>query len=88
MAEYIGRAKAIELIERYDKDTAIREIKRLPAADVRPERHGRWIICSDGYYPYCSECTREPQGKEMTDYCPNCGAKMDGEDGFCSTRKW
>ncbi len=76
MAEYIEREKAIELIERYGGDIAVREIKRLPAADVRPERRGHWIICSDGYYPYCSECTKEPPGKEMTDYCPNCGAKM------------
>lgn len=39
--------------------------------------HGCWIINSDGYYPQCSECLKEPQGRIMTDYCPNCGAKMD-----------
>lgn len=38
-----------------------------------------WIICSDGYYPYCSECHYEP--KKMTPYCPNCGAKMEKEQG-------
>lgn len=36
----------------------------------------RWIINSDGYYPYCSACMAEPKNGEMTDYCPNCGAKM------------
>lgn len=46
-------------------------VKRLPT--VEPKK-GRWIICSDGYYPYCSECNYRPH--EMTDYCPNCGAKM------------
>ncbi len=51
------------------------------AADSSPAVHGHWIISCDGYYPYCSECTKEPPGKEMTDYCPNCGAKMDGEEG-------
>lgn len=35
-----------------------------------------WIICSDGYYPYCSHCKQEPPGREMTDYCPKCGAYM------------
>lgn len=35
-----------------------------------------WEICCDGYYPYCSRCKQEPQGREMTKYCPNCGAKM------------
>lgn len=40
--------------------------------------HARWIICSDGYYPYCSACKAEPKSRELTNYCPNCGAKMDG----------
>lgn len=44
---------------------------------IQPEQKpGRWIINSDGYYPYCSICKNEPQGRIMTDYCPNCGAKM------------
>lgn len=38
----------------------------------------KWEISSDGYYPYCSNCKNEPKNKEMTDYCPNCGAKMKG----------
>lgn len=41
--------------------------------------HSRWEICCDGYYPYCRNCGREPQGREMTKFCPNCGAKMDGK---------
>lgn len=44
---------------------------------LRP--HGKWIICSDGYYPYCSECKEEPKGGNMTKFCPNCGAKMEGD---------
>lgn len=42
------------------------------------DKHGKWIICTDGYYPYCSECRNEPKSG-MTKYCPNCGAKMDKE---------
>lgn len=49
-------------------------------ADVEPVRRGKWIINSDGYYPQCSECMKEPQGRVMTDWCPNCGAKMRGEE--------
>ena len=52
----------------------------LEGVDIVPVKHGKWLICSDGYYPYCSECKNEPQGRVMTDYCPNCGAKMDGGD--------
>ena len=36
-----------------------------------------WVIVSDGYYPICSACKQEPPGKEMTKYCPNCGARME-----------
>ena len=49
-----------------------------PTADAVEVKHGRWLINPDGYYPYCSECKAEPKGGEMTNYCPNCGAKMDG----------
>lgn len=54
--------------------------KDTTAADVAPVVHAKWIICSDGYYPYCSKCKREPQGREMTKFCPNCGAKMDDDE--------
>ena len=48
---------------------------------VQPEQKtGQWLINSDGYYPYCSICKNEPQGRIMTDYCPNCGAKMKSEE--------
>ena len=50
---------------------ARRIINDLPAVEPRK---GKWIICSDGYYPYCSVCNYRPH--EMTNYCPNCGAQM------------
>ena len=54
-------------------------IDNFPTADVAHVRHGHWIINSDGYYPQCSECMSEPRGREMTKYCGECGAKMDGD---------
>lgn len=59
-------------------------IETVPTADVVEVRHGEWKICSDGYYPYCSRCRYEPEistryRNNLTPYCPNCGAKMDGE---------
>lgn len=65
---------------RSDFEEALEAIELVPTADVQPVKHGRWIINSDGYYPQCSECMSEPQGRAMTDFCPNCGAKMDGGD--------
>lgn len=52
--------------------------------------HGRWIPLEyDGYADgnpvwdlwECSECREEHSGDEdtLTPYCPNCGAKMDGD---------
>lgn len=35
-----------------------------------------WVICCDGYYPFCSGCGEEPPGLEMSRYCPNCGRRM------------
>lgn len=46
----------------------------------QPANRGKWLICSDGYYPYCSVCRHEPVRGEMTNYCPQCGAKMDKEE--------
>ena len=59
---------------------ALKEEKLISNADVAEVVHGRWLINSDGYYPYCSECKEEPKSGIMTNYCPNCGAKMDGKD--------
>ena len=41
-------------------------------------RHGRWLTSPTGWL-YCSECEGEPpcEINVRTDYCPNCGAKMD-----------
>ena len=57
--------------------------KNIPAADVAPVWHGRWI---DGD-PYCPICRKDKfigldadvWSDWQPDYCPNCGAKMDGE---------
>lgn len=53
-------------------------IKDAPIADVRPERHGEWLVSGDCYE--CSECG----GGSVVNtnpYCWKCGAKMDGKDG-------
>lgn len=50
-------------------------IENLPAAQPE-QRTAQWLINSDGYYPYCSACGEEPKGRTMTDFCPNCGAKI------------
>ena len=49
----------------------------IPAADVAPVVHGRWKGEGMGDYS-CSLCTEVVSGNEYN-YCPNCGARMDGE---------
>lgn len=63
-----------------------RAIRTIPAGtiiDVAPVVHGRWIMHDDefGLTCECSACHIETMGDG--NYCPNCGAKMDGggEDG-------
>lgn len=90
MSDYIDRKALLDSIR---TDTAplniamaFRHIHNAPSADVAPVRHGRWIkpVPGDGG-PYCSECHVEQPwfygyGYYHRDYCPNCGALMDGKE--------
>ena len=45
------------------------------SADVAPVRHGRWDLDMSG--AWCSVCGEYSEGEYI--YCPNCGARMDGD---------
>ena len=59
------------------------EPEDIPTVDAAEVVHGRWVMketmirspFAKNYY--CSECKEET--KCTSNYCPNCGAKMDGE---------
>lgn len=58
-------------------------INAIPAADVVSVVHGRWIN-GDSYCPVCKKdkfagLDADVWADWQPDYCPNCGAKMDGE---------
>ena len=63
-------------------------IKEIPAADVAPVVHGYWVEIKGMAPPEyhgkhkCSVCGEKALCKKMhevlSDYCPHCGAKMDG----------
>lgn len=60
--------------------------KDTPAADVAPVVHGKWDDSFDGITPVCSVCKRTHHAVIRTsDYCPNCGAKMDGGNNIMNT---
>ena len=82
MKEYIERAAVLKVLEEYypgvdERLHIVKDITSIPTADVAEVRHGRWI--EKAPHPYCSECFVECRDK--TPYCPNCGARMDKEDG-------
>lgn len=70
-------------------DDAIDQVENFPASDVAPVVHGRWIHNPD-YESWaemymCSACNRNAltdgdYRHKLSNYCPNCGAKMDGEE--------
>lgn len=55
-----------------------------PTADVVERKRGKWI--EEAGMLMCSECgdawgTQQFDEVMSFNYCPNCGAKMEGEDG-------
>ena len=86
MDEYIPRKALLDWVhEFYPEDKVFASaIINAPAADVAPVVHGRWI--DKGEYAVCTECGgrggTQYDGVEpialRTQFCPNCGAKMDG----------
>lgn len=108
MAEYIEKEELLRkrpfcvaggLVNDYTEgfcdcvDEARETIKNMPAADVAPVVHGKWVkeppyksiggeylkalICSKCNSFFVSDGNKPWQ---MHNYCPNCGAKMDGEE--------
>ena len=90
MSRYID---AEELLKRLPDDLPYKaSVKRVlmqaPDADVVEVRHGEWIEKDDGWggvWYTCSACCCDwttidgtPFENNMR-YCPECGAKMDGE---------
>lgn len=94
MADFIRREDALFALQKAERggsmtaltrlERAYAEIRGMPAADVAEVVHGRWIkddFLSDDVNnaEKCSRCG-ELIGwfGNLPNYCPNCGAKMDG----------
>ncbi len=69
----------------FNKDRVIRALRNLPSVYSAPKK-GRWIPVTNGRGGHeCSECGKyapsfQSDREHLTDYCPNCGAKMESED--------
>lgn len=54
------------------------ELQKMPTLDVVEVKHGEWV--HGECVSHCSECGVETYPENITPYCPNCGARMDGGD--------
>ena len=76
-----------KLLMLYGLNYAIITVENTLPADVQPVQHGRWILEDKDYVDdtyICSACGYEfiitagdLESNELN-YCPRCGAKMDG----------
>ncbi len=93
MAEYIERENLLKRFNIDDMMNvnrtliSLREaretISNFPAADVAPVRHGRWTMSSDRPDTIICSCCDSAFDVWKADikrhnYCPNCGARMEG----------
>ena len=70
----------------FERDRKIRDaLMALPTVDAVPVVHGMWIDTTFKawglvHHPYkCNQCGYNSEAP--SDYCPDCGAKMDVKDG-------
>ena len=77
MAEYIDREVAVDALKKDVMGGLNYEsiLKRIPSADVQLMAHGWWKWSEGGQ---CSECGFHNSNFGYN-YCPNCGARMDGD---------
>ena len=95
MYEYIERKKLynnLVLLAKYETGErqqgilgCAETVRIFPAANVAEVVHGKWEWDTEDIYR-CSNCAEKSHVKEVMghpewDYCPNCGAKMDGGNG-------
>lgn len=83
MAEYIDKQAFLDYMRGTNRYFTVKcDIESFPTVDVAPVVHGRWI--EDHDYLKCPECGVMVKWDftffDIGDwnYCPNCGAKMDG----------
>ena len=92
MTDYIKREEVYDQLDRwardlnnpnvYPRDDARCVIDGIIAEDVAPVRHGRWEsykteVAGRGFF-YCTKCHNDTYS--VSNYCPCCGAKMDGDE--------
>ena len=83
MPKYIEVARAATIIaEKRGIPIAdlVDAFAKIPAADVAPVRHGRWLCVDTDTEQFflCNRCKKKEYWE--SNYCPNCGCRMDKEE--------
>lgn len=93
MDDLINREALLDCMQKDDQLMSLdvrRYIIDAPAVDAEPVRHGKWLKVSEMLPPEwrdkkrCSVCANFALHDRLgrvrpSNYCPNCGAKMDNE---------
>ena len=86
MAEYVTKKQVIDWYRPYGQtdepiplETLVSDLRDMKAADVAPVRHGKWLCVDTDTEQFflCNMCKKKEYWE--SDYCPNCGCKMDLE---------
>ena len=76
LIQALGELKTIITGVMYSEDV-VNTINSAPTIDAQPVVHGRWKSVDYDIAYECSVCNH-PTEYNLSNYCPNCGAKMDG----------
>ena len=69
------------MMHRHEHESFLRDIRLAPTVDAIPVVHGRWIFGTtmNREWMKCSKCLVSQTPTGVFSYCPNCGARMDGD---------
>ena len=86
MAEYVTKEQVIDWYRPYGQtdepipfENLVSDLRDMKTADVSPVRHGRrlYVDTDTEQFFLCNRCKKKEYWE--SNYCPNCGCKMDLE---------
>ena len=88
LLEYLAAIKPDEYVSAYGEaavdviNHVETYVSEMPIIEAEPVRRGRWNYRHEDDWCYCTACGTDAEGSDgeclETDYCPHCGARMDG----------
>lgn len=86
MSDLISRQETLSILSNLNSAwVGYEKVSGLPTIDAAPVKHGAWVktgqsfVNPNRFRNYCCSVCGYDIEKTKYNYCPNCGAKMDGE---------